>query len=148
MRVGYGNNYGYVLCNADTYLPTGDDQQYPERWTRDQQAGAAMNRIIKNYNDIEKNYSYDELALYFGDDYIVNDNIHIHQPTIGEIAHFGEREYFQMVYTLCAIPSDMKATLDDMGLDYAKLPDFDLFMLLTRRMTPKETGILFGELDL
>ena len=37
-----------------------------------------------------------------------------------------------MVYTLCAIPSDMKATLDDMGLDYAKLPDFDLFMLLTR----------------
>lgn len=106
-----------------------------------------MNRIVKNYKEIEKNYSYDELQLYFGNDYIINDKIHIHQPTIGEIAKYGEREYFSMVYTLCAIPSDMKATLDDMGIDYAELPDFDLFMMLTRRLTPKETGIFFGELD-
>jgi hypothetical protein len=47
----------------------------------------------------------DELLLYFGDDYVINDQIRIHQPTIGEIVA-GEREYFSMVHTLTAIPSD------------------------------------------
>lgn len=107
-----------------------------------------MRSGIKSYKDIEKNYIYDELSLYFGQDYVINKKISIHQPTIGEIATRGERDYFSVVYQLCAIPSDMKSVLDDMGIDYVALPDFELFMLLTRRMTPKETGIFFGELDL
>ena len=47
----------------------------------------------------------DELLLYFGDDYVVNDKITIHQPKIGEIVAY-EKEYFNTIYTLCAIPSD------------------------------------------
>jgi hypothetical protein len=47
----------------------------------------------------------DELLLYFGDDYVINDKIRIHQPLIGEIVSC-EREYFSMVHTLTAIPSD------------------------------------------
>lgn len=107
-----------------------------------------MRSGIKSYKDIEKNYIYDELSLYFGQDYVINNKISIHQPKIGEIATRGERDYFSVVYQLCAIPSDMKSVLDDMGIDYVALPDFELFMLLTRRMTPKETGIFFGDLDL
>ena len=48
----------------------------------------------------------DELQLYFGDDYVINDFIKITQPTIGEIVKYGEAKYFSMVYTFCAIPSD------------------------------------------
>lgn len=107
-----------------------------------------MNKIVKSYQDIEKNYSFDELSLYLGRDYAANDKIQIHQPTIGEIADYGEARYYLMVQTLCAIPSDMKQVLDDIGIDYAKLPDFDLFIMLTRSLKPSETGILFGELDL
>lgn len=47
----------------------------------------------------------DELLLYFGDDYVINDNIRIHQPLVGEIVNC-ERNYFSMVHTLTAIPSD------------------------------------------
>ena len=48
----------------------------------------------------------DELQLYFGDDYIINDNIVITQPTIDGVVAYGEAQYFSMVHTLTAIPSD------------------------------------------
>lgn len=48
----------------------------------------------------------DSLFIYFGDDYVVNEHIKIHQPTIGEVADYGEAKYFSMVHSLCAIPSD------------------------------------------
>lgn len=48
----------------------------------------------------------DELQLYFGDDYVINEKISIHQPTIGELIDYGEQQYFSTIYTLTAIPSD------------------------------------------
>lgn len=49
----------------------------------------------------------DELKLYFGYDYHVG-NITIHQPIMGEIIDYGEREYYSMVHCLTSIPSDAK----------------------------------------
>lgn len=88
-----------------------------------------------------------DLALYFGDDYIINDYITIHQPTIGEITSYGEAQYFSMVHTITAIPSDMKSNLFDIGLDWCELEDFELFIMLSQTLTPDKTGILFGDLD-
>ena len=48
----------------------------------------------------------DALFLYFGDDYAINDKIVLRQPTIGQIVDYGEAQYFSMVHTLSAIPSD------------------------------------------
>lgn len=48
----------------------------------------------------------DELMLYFGDDFVINDKIKIHQPTINEIVEYGEQKYFSMLHTITAIPSD------------------------------------------
>lgn len=89
----------------------------------------------------------DSLQLYFGDDYIINDNIKVMQPTIGSIISYGESSYFSTIYTLCAIPSDMKAQLWDMGIDWCEIEDFDLFIMLSQTLTPDRTGILFGDLD-
>ena len=88
----------------------------------------------------------DELLLYFGDDYVINDKIRIHQPLIGEIVSC-ERKYFSMVHTLTAIPSDMKSQLWDMDLDWCEIEDFELFMMLSQTLTPDKTRILFGDLD-
>jgi hypothetical protein len=90
----------------------------------------------------------DALFLYFGDDYIINDNIKLCQPTIGQIVDYGEGQYFSMIHTLTAIPSDMKSMLwDQMGLDWTKLDDFELFVMFSQTMTPDKTGIIFGDLD-
>lgn len=90
----------------------------------------------------------DKLKMYFGEDYVVNDKIVIHQPTIGEILEYGEKEYLSMVHTLCAIPSDMKPQLWDMGIDYDTITDFELFRLLCKILPQEKTVLLLGELDL
>ena len=93
------------------------------------------------------NTGVDEIQLYFGDDYVVNDQITIKQPLLGDIIACGEAAYFSMVHTLTAIPSDMKSQLWDIGIDWMKIQDFDLFCMLSQTLTPDKTSILFGDLD-
>lgn len=93
------------------------------------------------------NLDVDDLKLYLGDPYVINDNITILQPTIKQIAEFGEKDFFSVVHTITAIPSDMKANLDDMGLDWMEVEDFELFMMLVQTLTPDRTRLLFGDLD-
>lgn len=89
----------------------------------------------------------DELALYFGDPYVVNDYITITIPKLGEVVKYGERQYYSMVQTVTAIPSEMKSQLWDMGLDWTQLTDFQLFMMLVPTLPQEKTSILFGDLN-
>lgn len=91
---------------------------------------------------------FDELQLYFGEDYFVSDNIVIHHPTLGEILQMGEHEYFQMIHTLTCIPSNMKSMLWDAGIDYEEISDFRLFCMLAPSLSSDKTDILFrGSID-
>lgn len=90
----------------------------------------------------------DALALYFGDPYKVNQYITIFQPKMGQIVEYGEREYYSMVQTLTAIPSEMKANLWDMGLDWTQLTDFQLFLMLSQSLPQEKTQILLGDINL
>ena len=92
-------------------------------------------------------FEVDQLQLYFGDPYVINKHITINQPTIGQIVDYGEKAYYSMVHTLTAIPSDLKSQLDDMGLDYEQIEDFQLFQMLAPTLSPESTYILFGDID-
>lgn len=92
-------------------------------------------------------FEIDQLQLYFGDPYVINENITIKQPNIGQIMEYGEKKYYSMVHTITAIPSDMKSQLFDMGLDYEQLEDFGLFQMLAPTLTKESTSILFGDID-
>ena len=94
------------------------------------------------------NFDADSLFLYFGDDYVINDKITLKQPKIGDIVDYGETNYFSMIYTMTAIPSDCKAMLwDQMKVYWTEVEDFDLFAMFTQTMTPDKTYIIFGDLD-
>ena len=99
------------------------------------------------YDDL---INVDPLKLYFGDPYVINQYITIYQPTIGDIIDYGEREYYSMIQTLTAIPSDMKSQLWDMEprLDWTQVEDFQLFMMLSRCLSQKQTEIVLGDIDL
>lgn len=87
----------------------------------------------------------DELQIYRGKDYRINDYITIRQPSLGEICEYGEKEYYNMIYSLCSVGADLKWQLDDIGIDYTKVSDFELFCSVLARGFPKEkTCILFG----
>ena len=89
----------------------------------------------------------EELALYFGDPYVVNDYITITIPKIGDIVRYGERQYYSIVQTITAIPSEMKSQLWDMGIDWTQMTDFQLFMMLAPTLPKSKTSILFGDFD-
>lgn len=93
-------------------------------------------------------FQVDELKLYLGNDVKIASGIVLKQPTIGDIANYNEAEYFSMAQTLCSTPSSMKVALDDMKLDYMKVDDFQLFMMLCSSLTPDKTRPLLGDLDL
>ena len=91
---------------------------------------------------------YDELSMFFGLDYIVNDKIRIKHPRIREIVEFGEQEYFNFIYTICSIPSDMKSVLWDMGIDYEEISDFELFAMLTKNLSQACSKFIFYDIDI
>jgi hypothetical protein len=90
----------------------------------------------------------DDLQIYFGEDYVINDKISVYQPTIGDIVKFGEQKYYSIVELLTAIPSDMKSVLWDNGIDYEKISDFELFIMLSKNLTDKDTCLLLGKINL
>ena len=96
------------------------------------------------YDDL---INVDPLKLYFGDPYVVNKYVTIYQPTIGDIIEYGEKEYYSMIQTITAIPSDMKSSLFDMGLDWTQIEDFQLFIMLSRSLSQQQTEIILGDID-
>jgi hypothetical protein len=91
---------------------------------------------------------FDELLIYKGQDYKISDGITIHQPNLDEISRYGEREYYQMIYSLTSVGADLKWQLSEIGVDYTKISDFELFYgLLIKGYTKEQTSIIFGDLD-
>lgn len=93
-------------------------------------------------------FQVDELKLYMSEDIKIAHGIVLKCPKIIDIAEYGESEYFSMAQTLCSTPSSMMVALDDMKLNYMKIQDFELFMMLTQSLRPEATRLLLGDLDL
>lgn len=87
----------------------------------------------------------DKLLMYLGENLTVNEQITIYQPSILDIARFGEKHYFNIIYRMCSVPSDYKSELWDMGFNYGKLDDFEFFILLTRDMDKDDTRLILGD---
>lgn len=90
----------------------------------------------------------DPLKVFRGKDYIINDYVKIHKPTLDEITDFGEADYWSLIYGFCATPTDMKWQLHQIGKDWNKMSDYDLFLLMYQSFTHERASIVFGDLAL
>lgn len=77
----------------------------------------------------------------------VADFLSVYIPTVGEILSADDREYYQMVTTLTSTPYDLMVQLDDMGIDYEQITDFELFMLLFQSLQNKDLSLIFPGLN-
>lgn len=109
-----------------------------------------LSNYVKNQNSHESLFEYDELKMYFGEDYWVTDKIKITQPTLGNIIDFGDVKFYSIVSTLCANTTSFRLQLWDMKprIDWTKISDFELFTWLIRGFTTEDTYLLFGDLNL
>lgn len=74
-------------------------------------------------------------------------NLSLRIPTVGEILR-DEDSYYGIVSSLTATPFQYMVQLDDMGIDYTKVTDYELFQMLFLRYTQSDLSILFGETNL
>jgi len=91
---------------------------------------------------------FNEVGLFRGEDYQVNEYITIHHPTLKEIFDYGEQEYWNTSSIICATPSDLKHQLfDTYGLYFNEVDEFDLFCMLAGGFDKEKIKIFFGGLD-
>lgn len=68
-------------------------------------------------------------------------------PTVGEILD-DEQSYYNLISSLTAIPYQYMVQLDDLGIDFTQITDYQLFMMLFPSFAQGDIKALFGEIDL
>ena len=87
------------------------------------------------------------INLLYKHEYAINDKIKILIPTIGEILD-KEDEYYSLVSLLTAMPIDLMAQLDDIGIDFTQINEYELFLILFEGIKSQDASLVFGDLDL
>lgn len=87
------------------------------------------------------------LHLLYNRQIDVNDSIHIMIPEVGQVLEC-EDAYYGMVSLLTAMPIDMIAQLDDAGIDFTSINEWELFLLTFPEIQKQDTSLVFGDLDL
>ena len=84
--------------------------------------------------------------LLYSDHIKVDDEITLTIPTVGEVIK-SDGLYDAIVSTFTATPRDLMVELDDLGIDYNEIEEYDLFLMLSQSLKTMDTSILFGGLD-
>ena len=93
----------------------------------------------------------DKLVALRGKDYPINDYITVHSPLLDEIYSLGWDRYISTIARFCATPSDCKVMLDDMGIDYSQLDEYEFFLMTYKWYSDEEKRVLklvFGDFDI
>lgn len=78
---------------------------------------------------------------------VINDFVSIRIPTVGEVIEY-EDAYYNLVQLLTAMPVDLMVLLDDAGIDFSTINDYDLFIIMFNVIRQCDTKLVFGDLDL
>ena len=77
----------------------------------------------------------------------ITDKLKLRIPTVGEILK-DEDTYFSLVSIMTSTPFQYMVQLDDIGVDYTEITDFEMFRLLFPVYAQLDTSIIFGDYDL
>lgn len=87
------------------------------------------------------------LNLLYEDHISVDENIRIKIPTVGEILQ-KEDEYYSVISILTAMPIDFMVQLDDLGIDFSQITEYELFLRLFPCLQTMDTSLVFDGMDL
>lgn len=77
----------------------------------------------------------------------INNSIKIIIPTVGQILD-NEDSYYNLVSVLTAMPIDCMVQLDNAGIDFTSINEYELFLLMFSELRSQDTSLIFGDLDL
>lgn len=85
--------------------------------------------------------------LLYKKSFPINQYIQISIPSVGEILD-DEDNYYNMISMLTAMPIDMMVELDEIGIDFTEIGEWELFLLVFESLKNDDTSLIFGDLDL
>lgn len=104
----------------------------------DQLQDATLKDHNKKKQSNPTKYSYDELRMYFGEDYEVK-GIKISMPTIGEILEIGEKRFYQSLSPFLYNSTSIRVMLwDCFKKDWNKVKDIEVYDLMSKMIQDKE----------
>lgn len=77
----------------------------------------------------------------------ITDQLSLRIPTVGEILE-NESTYFSLVSIMTSTPFQYMVQLDDLGIDYTKITDYQMFKIFFPVYAKQDISIIFGDLDL
>lgn len=90
----------------------------------------------------------DKLKVFRGGNYEINQNIILHQPTLGEVCDFGELKYLSLIKTLCATPADRKVDIwESLHVFWDEIDEFTLFVPTIMSIKNEDLSIVSDDLD-
>lgn len=87
------------------------------------------------------------LNLLYKSEIKINDHIRIQIPRVIDVLE-DEDNYYALVSMLTAMPVDMMVELDNIGIDFTKIDDFELFVIIFHTIKDLDTSMIFGDLCL
>lgn len=97
--------------------------------------------------EVEK-LDFNLLRMYFGDDYVINNKIIIHQPSIQDfIDSENESDIYSVITPFVSNTTAYRLQLWDMGIDWNKISNIELFALLLKTEKLEYSKIIFGDID-
>ena len=97
-------------------------------------------------------FEFDKLQMYFGKPYVIDlesaqGSITIDIPTVGDIMELGEKKFYSTLGIFVTNTTAYRLMLDEIGLDWNTLSDFELFCMLYSQLNSEATKLMFGNLD-
>lgn len=119
--------------------------------------------MVFKKSELEKNISYyanilkKDLVEEIDDDknvksllnkkkHYITDKIYVRIPTVGEIIK-DEQRYYSLVSSFTSVPYQYMVQLDDMGIDYTQISEYELFMMMFVANCNNDLSAIFGNLD-
>ena len=109
----------------------------------------AIEQQLNNEEIVEvEKLDFNPLRVYFGDDYVVNDRITIHQPSIQDfIDSDNESDIYHVIAPFTANTTGYRVQLWDMGIDWNKISNLELFSILIKTINFKYSQLIFGNIN-
>lgn len=109
----------------------------------------AIKQQLNNEETVEvEKLDFNPLRVYFGDDYVINDRIIIHQPSIQDfIDADNELDIYHVISPFIANTTGYRVQLWDMGIDWNRITNQELFSILIKTINFKYSKIIFGDID-
>lgn len=77
----------------------------------------------------------------------INEKVLVYVPSVGEII-MCEDDYNAMVSLFTSMPVDYMVALDDAGIDFTAIDEWQMFLIFFAGLKSKDTHLIFRDLDL